>query len=73
MRVRDEFINSSYAWDKPVVFGHTPQYGGVMGTSPETTPWQVLNKPEKIGIDLGVCYGGKLAAVQLPERNFCVL
>ena len=47
--VRDEFINSSYKFGKPVVFGHT-----VFKKS--------LVRKNKIGIDTGAVYGKKLTA-----------
>ena len=55
--IRDEFIRSQYRFDKLVVFGHT-----------------IFRKPlmqrNKIGIDTGAVYGGKLTALLLPERKF---
>jgi predicted phosphodiesterase len=52
--VRHEFIDSNYDFGKRVIFGHTP-----------------LSKPlimeNKIGIDTGAVYGGKLTCVELPE------
>jgi serine/threonine protein phosphatase 1 len=55
--VRDEFIRSQHRFEKTVVFGHT-----------------VFKKPlvqrNKIGIDTGAVYGGKLTALLLPEREF---
>jgi serine/threonine protein phosphatase 1 len=54
--IREEFINSSYNFGKTVVFGHTP----VSLTEP------LINK-NKIGIDTGAVYGGKLTCVELPE------
>jgi calcineurin-like phosphoesterase family protein len=67
-----EFIESSYAWPKPVVFGHTPQNHGLPGREDELlgVPWRPLNRPEKIGIDTGCGLGGLLTAVILPEREF---
>ncbi len=52
--IRHEFINSSYDFGKTVVFGHTP------------LP-QPLIDSNKIGIDTGAVYGGKLTCVELPE------
>ncbi|MCC2670967.1 MAG: metallophosphoesterase [Armatimonadetes bacterium] len=70
--IRSEFIESDYAWEKVVVFGHTPQYGEsdrpIM--DPRDLPWRPLDKPEKIGIDTGAAYGGFLSAVALPDREF---
>lgn len=55
--VRDEFIRTSYEFTKPVIFGHT-----------------VFKEPfiqkNKIGIDTGAVYGGKLTALLLPEKRF---
>jgi serine/threonine protein phosphatase 1 len=55
--VRDRFIRSSYDFGKPVVFGHT-----------------VFRKPliegNKIGIDTGAVYGGRLTALLLPDMEF---
>ena len=51
--VRHEFIDTDYDFGKIVVFGHTPlRYPLIM--------------PNKIGIDTGAVYGGKLTCVELP-------
>ncbi len=55
--IRDEFIRSSYSFDKPVVFGHT------VFKKP-------FSKKNKIGIDTGAVYGKKLTALLLPEKEF---
>lgn len=70
--IRDEFILSEHDWGKPVVFGHTPQFEPADGLQSiaEIETWRPLDWPEKIGIDTGVCYGGQLSAVILPERTF---
>lgn len=55
--VRDRFLRSSANFGKPVIFGHT-----------------VFHKPlveaNKIGIDTGAVYGGKLTALLLPDMEF---
>jgi serine/threonine protein phosphatase 1 len=51
--VRQEFIFSNYDFGKPVIYGHSPlNYPVIM--------------PNKIGIDTGAVYGGKLTCVELP-------
>jgi serine/threonine protein phosphatase 1 len=56
--IRFEFINSPYDFGKTVVYGHTPVS---------------LNKPlidkNKICIDTGAVYGGKLTCIELPEMT----
>jgi serine/threonine protein phosphatase 1 len=52
--IRDEFIASTYDFGKVVVFGHTIL----------SAPLVAVNK---IGIDTGAVYGGKLTCVELPE------
>ncbi len=55
--VRDRFIRSSFDFGKPVIFGHT--------VFPEP-----LVESNKIGIDTGAVYGGKLTALLLPDMEF---
>lgn len=55
--IRSKFIRSDFNFGKQVVFGHTPL--------PEP-----LVQPNKIGIDTGAVYGGKLTCVRLPELVF---
>ncbi|MDD5711452.1 MAG: metallophosphoesterase, partial [Smithellaceae bacterium] len=54
--IRYEFIRSSYDFGKVVVFGHTPLY-------------DPLVEDNKIGIDTGAVYGGKLTCLVLPEKR----
>ena len=55
--IRNEFVRSTYAFEKKVVFGHTP------------FPEPLVNS-NKIGIDTGAVYGNKLTCVKLPELVF---
>jgi serine/threonine protein phosphatase 1 len=54
--IRQEFFQFVGRFPKPVVFGHTPLR-------------QVLLAEDRIGIDTGCVYGGKLTAVRLPQRD----
>ena len=54
--IRDEFIESNWGFGRTVVFGHTPL--------PEP-----LIKKNKIGIDTGAVYGGRLTCIELPSRK----
>jgi serine/threonine protein phosphatase 1 len=56
--IRHDFINSHYNFGKIVIFGHTP----LSFTAP------LINK-NKIGLDTGAVYGGKLSCVELPEMK----
>jgi len=53
---RNSFLSSSHDFGKPVVFGHT------VFAEPYFTA-------DKIGIDTGAVYGGRLTALLLPERE----
>jgi serine/threonine protein phosphatase 1 len=66
--VREEFLDSPYTWDKPVVFGHTPQRR--KGSAYRSNAFAPRNEPMKLGIDTGSCYSGYLTAVRLPDRKF---
>jgi len=48
--IREEFINSEADFGKVVVFGHTVQ-----------TNWLPLVMPNKVGIDTGAAFGGRLS------------
>ncbi len=54
--IRGEFFQFVGRFPKPVVFGHTPLR-------------QVLLAPDRIGIDTGCVYGGKLTCLKLPDRQ----
>jgi serine/threonine protein phosphatase 1 len=54
--IRDEFIRFIGTYPKPVIFGHTPLR-------------QVLMVEDRIGIDTGCVYGGKLTCLKLPQRE----
>lgn len=56
--IRYDFINSPYDFKKIVIFGHTPL--------DFTTP---LIDKNKIGLDTGAVYGGKLTCIELPEMK----
>jgi serine/threonine protein phosphatase 1 len=55
--IREEFINTDQSLEKTVVFGHTPF------ASP-------LVEKDRIGIDTGAAFGGKLTCVELTEMKF---
>jgi serine/threonine protein phosphatase 1 len=55
--IRHEFFQSTYRFEKTVVFGHTPF----------AEPY-VMNG--KIGIDTGAVYGGKLTCLEIPAMKF---
>jgi calcineurin-like phosphoesterase family protein len=54
--IRQEFYQFVGRFPKPVVFGHTPMR-------------HVLMAEDRIGIDTGCVYGGKLTCLKLPERE----
>jgi serine/threonine protein phosphatase 1 len=56
--IRYDFINSHYNFGKVVIFGHTP----LSFTAP-------LINENKIGIDTGAVYGGKLTCIELSEMR----
>jgi serine/threonine protein phosphatase 1 len=57
---REEFIFSPAYKDKKVVFGHTP-------TKYMDRPYRIWDGGDKIGIDCGSVFGGKLACLELPS------
>jgi len=54
---RDRFIHSNHDFGKRVIYGHTPFD-------------QPKVEDNKIGIDTGAVYGGKLSCLVLPEMRF---
>ena len=55
--IRDEFIRSNFEWGKRIIFGHTV--------------FEVpLIQKNKIGIDTGAVYGGRLTCLILPVVDF---
>jgi serine/threonine protein phosphatase 1 len=57
---RDGFINSPYDFGKKVIFGHTP------------FPAPLVEE-NKIGVDTGAVYGGRLTCLILPDQEFISL
>ncbi len=55
--IRGEFIWSDFDFGKRIIFGHTPF----------SEPLIMANK---VGLDTGCVYGGRLTAVVLPEMDF---
>lgn len=55
--IRSHFLKSSYDWGKRVIFGHTPF----------SVPFIEANK---VGIDTGAVYGGRLTCLVLPDFEF---
>lgn len=54
---RENFLSSDYDFGKQVIFGHTQR----------KTP---LLEKNKIGIDTGAVYGGRLTCLVLPDKEF---
>ncbi|MFO7760285.1 MAG: metallophosphoesterase family protein [Desulfobia sp.] len=55
---RGEFYLSNHDFGKKIVFGHTP------------FPDEPFQNKEKIGIDTGAVYGGRLTCLILPDMEF---
>jgi serine/threonine protein phosphatase 1 len=55
--IRNDFLCSSYDFGKRIIFGHTPHREPIV-------------QPDKIGIDTGATYGGKLTCLCLPDEIF---
>jgi serine/threonine protein phosphatase 1 len=54
---RENFINEQFNYGKKVIFGHTPFK-------------EPFIQKNKVGIDTGAVYGGKLTCLILPEYTF---
>jgi serine/threonine protein phosphatase 1 len=54
---RQPFLNSHYSWEKIVVHGHTPADNVEM-------------RSNRINLDTGCVYGGRLTALELPAKKF---
>lgn len=55
--IRDPFLRSSYKWEKLVIHGHTPV----------ARPEKLANR---INVDTGCVYDGRLTALELPAMKF---
>jgi serine/threonine protein phosphatase 1 len=55
--IRGEFYRYPGRFEQTIVFGHTPLR-------------EVLNMEDRVGIDTGCVYGGKLTCLVLPGRDF---
>lgn len=58
--IREEFFESSLTFIKPVIFGHTPTIN-IIGT------FSPFIKKDRIGIDTGIVYGGRLTALEIHD------
>lgn len=58
--IRVEFFKSSLTFIKPVIFGHTPT-NNIIGT------YSPFIKKDRIGIDTGIVYGGRLTALEIHD------
>lgn len=54
--IRDAFLKSEYDWGKVIVHGHSPMN-------------EVTIMPNKINVDTGCVFGGRLSAIELPAKK----
>jgi serine/threonine protein phosphatase 1 len=54
--IREKFLASDYDWGKTVVFGHTPRPSALL-------------TPNRIGLDTGAVYGGRLSCCEVRSRQ----
>lgn len=69
--IREEFIYEKAYDGKIVIFGHTPTYymqpvGARLDNTIEMKIWHDPRYKDKIGIDCGAVFSGKLACLELP-------
>lgn len=56
MWIRTSFLNSRYRWSKTIVHGHTPMT-------------DVEVRANRINVDTGCVFGGRLTAIELPSQK----
>jgi serine/threonine protein phosphatase 1 len=71
---RDEFINYPAYKNQLVIFGHTPTWymnlkSGRVDTNIMPTIWFDPEYKDKIGIDCGCVFGGRLSCLELPTMK----
>lgn len=54
--IRDEFLNNQMMWEKKIIHGHTPEK-------------EVEFKDNRINIDTGCVFAGKLTCLELPSEK----
>ncbi len=59
--IREPFLHHPTVFGKPVIYGHSPR--------PRFDPMH----DDKIGVDYGAVFGGKLASIRLPEMEWVMV